>query len=239
MRRISIALAAASGLLVAVPATAQQKVPVQFAKGASSTTVKGTIKGDQFRDYQVNALAGQALSVMLANPDGRAFFNVLPPGSTGEALFVGSTSGSSFRGPVTANGITTVRVYQMRATARRGETAAYTLAISVSGVPTRASADAKVAGTKYNATADISCVVTPGGRAGACKAGVVRHGQGKATVEMQTPDGGQRTITFSGGRPTGSNAGMPLRSTRNGDITTVWIGATEVYYIPDAFVFGG
>lgn len=239
MRRISIAIAAASGLLVAMPSVAQQKVPVQFAKGATSATVKGTIRGDQFRDYQVNARAGQTLSVTLANPDGRAIFNVLPPGSTGEALFVGSTSGNSFRGPVAANGITTVRVYQMRATARRGETANYSLTIAVSGAAPRASADAKVAGTKYNATADISCVVTPGGPAGACKAGVIRRGQGNATVEMQTPDGGQRSITFTGGKPTGSNAGMPLRSSRDGDITTVRIGATEVYFIPDAFVSGG
>lgn len=37
---------AAAGLLLAVPAVAQQKVPVTFAKGASSATVKGTIKGD-------------------------------------------------------------------------------------------------------------------------------------------------------------------------------------------------
>lgn len=132
MRRIWTA-AAALGLLVAIPAAAQQKVPVQFAKGASSATVKGTLKGDQFRDYQVNARAGQTLSVTLANPDGRAFFNVLPPGSTGEAVFVGSTSGNSFKGPVPANGATTVRVYQMRATARRGEVANYTLTIGITG----------------------------------------------------------------------------------------------------------
>ena len=110
--------------LLATPAVAQQKVPVQFAKGASSATLKGSISGDQFRDYLVNARAGQTLSVTLTNPDGRAYFNVLPPGSTGEAVFIGSTEGNSFRGPVTANGNTTVRVYQMRASGRRGEVAA-------------------------------------------------------------------------------------------------------------------
>jgi hypothetical protein len=133
MRRISTAIAAASGLLLAVPLAAQQKVPVQFATGASSATVRGTIKGDQFRDYQVNARVGQTLSVTLVNPDGRAFFNVLPPGSTGEAVFVGSTSGNSFKGPAPANGATTVRVYQMRATARRGEVANYSLSIGITG----------------------------------------------------------------------------------------------------------
>lgn len=130
MARIWIAAAA---LALAVPAAAQQKVPVQFAKGASSATVKGAISGDQYRDYVVNAHAGQAMTVTLVNPDGRAFFNVLPPGSTGEAVFVGSTSGNSFKGPVPGNGATTVRVYQMRASGRRGEVANYSLTIGIAG----------------------------------------------------------------------------------------------------------
>jgi hypothetical protein len=122
---------AAAMLALAVPAAAQQKVPVQFAKGASSATVKGKLSGDQYRDYLVNARAGQAMTVTLANPDGRAFFNVLPPGSSGEAVFIGSSEGNSFKGPVPGNGATTVRVYQMRASGRRGEVADYTLTIGV------------------------------------------------------------------------------------------------------------
>ena len=122
---------AAAMLALAVPAAAQQKVPVQFAKGASSATVKGKLSGDQYRDYLVNARAGQAMTVTLANPDGRAFFNVLPPGSSGEAVFIGSSEGNSFKGPVPGNGATSVRVYQMRASGRRGEVADYTLTIGV------------------------------------------------------------------------------------------------------------
>lgn len=124
---------ALAGILVAAPAIAQQKVPVTFAKGKSSATVKGTIKGEQYRDYVVNARAGQTMTVSLTNPDGRAFFNVMAPGSTGEAVFIGSTEGNSFKGPVPGTGANTVRVYQMRATGRRGEVANYTLAIGVSG----------------------------------------------------------------------------------------------------------
>lgn len=124
---------AAVALLVAVPVVAQQKVPVQFSKGSSSTTVKGSIKGEQYRDYLVNARTGQTLSVSMSNPDGRAYFNVMPPGSAGEATFIGSTEGNSYRGPIAGNGNTTVRVYQMRATGRRGEVANYTLSIGVSG----------------------------------------------------------------------------------------------------------
>lgn len=128
-------------LLAAVPAVAQQKVPVQFAKGASSATVKGSISGEQYRDYVVNAKAGQTMTVTLANPDGRAFFNVMAPGSTGEAVFNGSVDGNSFKGPVPGTGATTVRVYQMRATGRRGEVANYTLTIGIgSGSATGGSA---------------------------------------------------------------------------------------------------
>lgn len=121
----------AAVLLAATPVVAQQKVPVQFAKGASSATVKGTLSGDQYRDYVVNARAGQAMTVTLVNPDGRAFFNVLAPGSTGEAVFIGSSEGNSFKGPVPGTGATTVRVYQMRASGRRGEVANYTLTIGI------------------------------------------------------------------------------------------------------------
>jgi hypothetical protein len=140
MRTGLLALSATVLIIAAAPARAQQSVPVQFARGASSATVKGTIKGDQYRDYLVNARAGQTMTVTLTNPDGRAFFNVLPPGSTVEAVFVGSTSGNSFRGAVPGNGNTTIRVYQMRATARRGEVANYTLTIGVTGSGSAAAA---------------------------------------------------------------------------------------------------
>ena len=94
-------------------------------------------------------------------------------------------------------------------------------------------------GTKYNATADISCTTSVGGKTGACKAGVIRKGGGNATVELKTPDGGQRSIYFTGGKASGSDSATPIKATKAGDITTVRIGTVEVYYIPDALVFGG
>jgi hypothetical protein len=147
-RSLILALSALALSVATVPALAQQSVPVQFARGATSATVKGTIKGDQYRDYTVNARAGQTLTVALTNPDGRAFFNVLPPGSADEAVFVGSSSGNSFRGPVPGNGNTTIRVYQMRATARRGEVASYTLTIGVAGSGSSASGGGAASGAR-------------------------------------------------------------------------------------------
>jgi hypothetical protein len=238
MKQVFIAATVAFGLGLAPPVAAQQKVPVQFAKGASSSTIKGTIKGDLFRDYTVNARAGQTMSITLANPDGRAFFNVLPPGSSGEAVFIGSTSGNSFKGPVPGNGATTVRVYQMRATARRGEVASYTLTIGIGGGAT-ASTDAKVAGTSYNATATVRCGRNADELTGRCDAGVKRGSNGAASVSLKTPQNGRRTLQFRGTNVVSTDGGVPFQVRRYGDINVISVGQYEVYEIPDALIVGG
>lgn len=240
MTKILVAALAAAGLFLALPAAAQQKTVVSFAKGASAATKTGSIKGEQDATYLVDARAGQTLNVTLKTTKGSPFMNITAPGAA-QAMFIGSSDGGRFSGEIPSTGRYVVQVYQMRATARRNETAGYSLTIGITGGSAAAapSRDALVAGTKYNATATISCITTPGGKFGACKAGVIRKGGGNAVVELQTPDGGQRSITFTGGNATGSNAGAKMTATRSGDITTVRIGAAEVYAIPDAFVVGG
>ncbi|WP_164155672.1 hypothetical protein [Sandarakinorhabdus rubra] len=230
--------------LIAQPALAQQQTAVTFARGAISTTLKGSIKGNQYRDYIVNARAGQTMTVRLTNPDGRAYFNVMAPGSTGEAVFIGSTQGNNFSGPVPGTGANTVRVYQMRASGRRGATANYTISIGVTGRGAavggmRPSVDAKVPGTNYNATAEIPCITAAGMAKTRCKAGVMRMAMGEATVEIATADGGQRHIYFKNGRASSSDANAPMRVTRQGDVSIIRIGTVEVYEIVDAFVVGG
>jgi hypothetical protein len=105
---------------------------VAFPKGSSSTTIAGTIAGDQTRDYVVRASAGQVMKVTLTGAP-IVYFNVLPPGSNDEAIFIGSNEGNSFSGTLSAAGAYKVRVYQMRASARRGERGNFRLAISVTG----------------------------------------------------------------------------------------------------------
>jgi hypothetical protein len=244
MKNILLSSLVVTCALIAQPVLAQQRTPVTFARGATSATLKGSIKGDQYRDYIVNARAGQTMTVRLTNPDGRAYFNVMAPGSTGEAVFIGSTEGNRFQGPVPGTGANTVRVYQMRATGRRGATANYAITIGVMGSGAvaggmRPSVDAKVPGTNYNATAEVPCVTAAGMAKTRCKAGVIRMAMGEATVEITTADGGQRRIYFKDGRATGSDAGTPIRVTRQGDVSIVRIGTAEVYEIVDAFVVGG
>src|SRR5512137_3089261 len=89
---IMCALAAASSWALA--ADGIESRPLQFTKGASSATVKGSLKGDKTIDYKLRAKAGQTMSVALKTSNGANYFNVLPPGSTGEAIFVGSTGGN-------------------------------------------------------------------------------------------------------------------------------------------------
>ncbi|WP_086618771.1 hypothetical protein [Erythrobacter tepidarius] len=105
--------------------------------------------------------------------------------------------------------------------------------------------DAKVAGTNYNATAQISCAGYKGAAAGMCDAGVIRNGADGTTVEVTLPDATKRAIFFN---PDGSflsfstaeadgTAAMAISSEKKGDVTIARLG-TETYEIPDAFVLG-
>jgi hypothetical protein len=237
MKTLITALTVAAGLMLAFPASAQQQTVVAFDKGKSAATVTGSIKGEQDHTYLLDARAGQTLTVTLKSTKGSTEINVFAPGND-TSISLGSDDPYNFTSVLPTTGRLRVQVYQMRASARRNETANYTLTIAITGAP-MASRDALVPGTRYNATADISCITTPGGKRGACKVGVIRKGGGNAVVELQTPDGGQRSITFTDGKATGSNANTKLTATKDEDMTTVRIGEAEVYYIPDAFVIGG
>ena len=83
---------------------------IQFKKGTSGTTVSGKIKGHETLDYQLRAKAGQTMTVDFKAGKGAAYFNILPPGSD-TALFIGSSSGTHFKGKLTANGVYTCLLY--------------------------------------------------------------------------------------------------------------------------------
>jgi hypothetical protein len=118
---------------LAVPAAAQQVVPVAFAKGKSSTTLTGSIKGDQDRTYTVDAKAGQRMTVTLKSTKGSAEMNIYAPGQE-TAISLGATDPYNVTTVLPATGRYRVQVFQMRAAARRGEVANYTLTIGITGV---------------------------------------------------------------------------------------------------------
>jgi len=216
---------------------------VQFAKGASSAVIKGQLKGDADVDYVVRAAAGQTLSVKLQKTNAQNYFNVMPPASTGSAMFVGD-SGDDYSGVLPTDGDYIVRVYLMRPAARRGETSNYTLTIGASGkalAPITASKDALVPGTSYHASARIKCVPAFETTPRECDAFVIRRGfDGTATIDIPG-SAGKRSILFVKGKPAASNAPAmdALTSERKGDVTIVKLGTSERYEIPDALVTGG
>ena len=117
-----------------------RKEPVHFAKGATSATIKGRITGYETVDYVLGAKAGQTMAVTFKTSNRLAYFNVLAPGSE-TALFVGSmdATGEHYEGTLPADGDYAIRIYQMRAAARRKESATYTLDVSVTGAAASAS----------------------------------------------------------------------------------------------------
>jgi hypothetical protein len=100
---------------------------VQFHKGANSATVEDSIKGYEGVDYVLGAKEGQLMNVSMATDNGANYFNIIAPGKENEAMFIGSTSGNQFEGPLPASGDYKIRVYLMRSAARRDETANYRL----------------------------------------------------------------------------------------------------------------
>ncbi len=105
---------------------------VEFAPGSTGATIQNSIKGYDTVDYVLKANAGQVLNVSMATDNGANYFNILAPGETEVAMFVGSTQGNQFEGTLAETGDHRVRVYLMRSAARRNEVARYRLEVAVS-----------------------------------------------------------------------------------------------------------
>jgi hypothetical protein len=237
---------AAVALLQSVSAAAQPAPPrqerVTFAKGATSATIKGQVKGDADVDHLVRAAAGQTITVSLKVSNRSNYFNVLPPGSADVAMYVGQT-GEAYTGILPTDGDYKVRVYLMRNAARRNEVSNYELTVTVTGqalAPTPASKDALLPGTPFHASASVKCALPFGdGKPQQCEAFVIRRGvDGTATVEIPTT-GVKRRILFVRGKPVASDSSEKMTVTRQGDVTTVKFESGEFYEIVDAMIFGG
>jgi hypothetical protein len=220
--------------------------PVHFAKGSSSTTLKGSIKGYKTIDYTLRAKAGQAMSVTLKSSNLSNYFNVLPPGSRDVAIFVGSTSGNEWSGALEADGDYTIRLYLMRNAARRNETAHYSLTVGITGSASDAltlgpapASDAKVKGTPYHATGQVACSMgnAPHGSVW-CDFGVVRGKPGNAEVHVTLPGGFKRVFTLLGEKVSVKESG-DLKASKNGDIWLIDVNDDEHYQIPEALISGG
>jgi hypothetical protein len=244
--RSPLAFVAAGLLAISFPnggALAQvaiEKQRVSFPAGAQSSLRKGQLKGDQTIDYILRAGAGQTLTVELKGSNPQNYFNVMAAG-TDTALFIGSSSGNSFRGLLPSDGDVRVRVYLMRPAARRNESSTYSLRIGIGGTPLApvpASRDALIAGTPYHASAEVACGA--GGKAARCKASVIRRANNGATVVVTNPGGQKRQFLFVNGKAVASDQPEKLSVQRRGDVSVLSLGENfERYEIVDALVVGG
>jgi hypothetical protein len=146
-RLVAIRLTIVAVAWFAAPAFAQdapgRTEQVQFAAGSSGTTVSGAIKGRELVSYLVGAESGQTMAVRLTSASTSIYFNIYEPGRGpgDQALVVSDQLGTnpmvldpnSVSAELPTSGTYTVSVYLIRAAARRGETADYTLDLSVTG----------------------------------------------------------------------------------------------------------
>jgi hypothetical protein len=119
----------------AIPAVAQMREEVQFAPGNFGAMVGGSITGQDYFDHVLRANAGQEMFVELIvnNTDGNGtiYFNILPPGATGEAIYNGSLDGNTARITLPESGAYTIRTYLMGNDEDTGKTVAYNLDLSI------------------------------------------------------------------------------------------------------------
>ena len=133
LKTLALALVLAAPL--AGPALAQTKSAVKFEPGNFGTMVNGTIEGDDYIDYMLGAKAGQQMFVELTvdgtNGAGAVYFNILPPGSQGEAIYNSSVDGNSTTVALPADGDYAIRVYQMGDDADTGKTSGFHVDLSI------------------------------------------------------------------------------------------------------------
>ncbi|GAA4013093.1 hypothetical protein GCM10022280_09020 [Sphingomonas swuensis] len=102
--------------------------------------------------------------------------------------------------------------------------------------------DSKVAGTNYNATADIPCTGIKGAGP-TCKAGAIRA-RDQIAIEVTIPSG-TRTLLFDGkgefvthsSSQADGSAALRSRGKRDGDWQVISVGS-ETYRVPDVLVMG-
>ncbi|WP_436637981.1 hypothetical protein [Microbaculum sp. FT89] len=134
MRVFSRAVAVFAFLVLAAslagPAAAQSREEVRFSPGNDNAAVEGTVTGDEYKDYVLGARAGQTMSVSLIT-EGNAYFNILPPGSDGVAIYNGSIDGENASIKLTSDGDYTIRVYLMGNARDSNETVPFMVSMAI------------------------------------------------------------------------------------------------------------
>lgn len=139
---------------------ASKAVNVKFPRGASGTSIDGTIRGSDGVRYLVDVAAGQTMSVQLDTDNPGNYFNITAPGAS-QALFIGSVSGNSTSFQIPSSGKYEINVYLMRNAARRNERANYELTIYVENAAAQARPQPRAAAPAAQAADAVSTDLMP------------------------------------------------------------------------------
>jgi hypothetical protein len=188
MKKLLVCLLAGS-LLTATVLTAEAAKQIAFVKGKSSAAISGKVQGSDSMDYVLRASAGQTLTVDFKASKGAAYFNVIPPGSTGEAIFVGSSEGNHFKAALPSDGDYTIRVYLMGGAKDSNKPVSFTLKV---GIPASANPASSGKANSETAVAEKACLEavakTVGVSASKLKVIDVKSAQAGIGVNIQVPD---------------------------------------------------
>jgi hypothetical protein len=144
---------------------------VQFAQGAKSVRISGSVVGRGDERYQIRTREGQTMRVTLRAQRPTTYFNVNPPGGD-QAIFIGSNSGTTFEGRLPVSGVYEIIVYQMGGAASGNTRSRYELAISLTSGYNSGSSEAAfgagqvvvVVGVRSQAVDALELLDGPGGR---------------------------------------------------------------------------
>jgi hypothetical protein len=232
------AIATMAMFLLPLFSNGQSSRNVVFPSGKNSAYQTGTVKGSQYINYRVNVKTGQTINVSINSKNKSVFFNVLPPGSKDVAIYNSSIDGNKFSGVADNSGSFTIRVY-LKGDAKSSNVSA-NFGLTVEVVKPSSSYDAKVAGTKFNATGLLSSSkgsATPGSVNS--DFGVIRNGANSADVYVTYPGSTQRILRFKDGEWSCISPNCKVTFTRGSFEWKVSINGTYHFTIPDAVIEGG
>ncbi len=141
MKKLAILVCLLPFAIASPAAAGDRQETVRFAKGATSTTLRGAIRGYDGVRYQLAAAAGQVMSLLFSPGNRSCYMNVFAPGAD-SAAFIGATSGNEYSANLAVTGNYAIQVYLMRNAARRNETCRYQLTVEITGAPGGVSAGA-------------------------------------------------------------------------------------------------
>jgi hypothetical protein len=120
---------------MALPALAQTVSDVKFKPGNYGAMVSGTITGNEYIDYRLGAKKGQKMFIDLvveaSNGSGTVYYNVLPPGSSGAAIYNSSMNGNTTTVTLPESGTYAIRVYHMGDDEDSGKTSGFRIDLSI------------------------------------------------------------------------------------------------------------